>query len=561
LVTDDEIGSTLKLEKLVAIVRDLLRSLFDGEPIEVPSSFANFVFERVNVTLRTNGQVRGSMSGRGDTFREQLFDAVSRASRDTRFTGAIVKADLEMLTIEVWLQISSKLVQVEDRHTSSSIRLGEDGVEVEKDTAFAYYKPSVAITSSALTIQALFSDLCQKAGLPEDSWKAPSCIIRKTSWIHFCGTPDGRVVRMNALRPIDGFLAKKESFLDWVKAGASYLRENQHSDGSFCYQYRPFLNRARKTDANPVRASGCAYAIAAAASSPYLDRDQDLIKCANRAVDSILRCLTRLEDGVFYIANNRGKKSGKLGSTALLLLALMTPALASNYEEEAEQLLAGIKSSQLRSGIFQCTFGDAYSRESQANFFPGQAILALTVKAGRGDSSCRECYRAAFRPYRDHFRNSPTTAFVGWHADAWSRAAMLDSNSEYAEFVFEQVDWLLQYQLVDSSDSSCFGGYSWNGRPPGYSSIVYTEAIARAAALAHVVGDVRLPKYRDAFISGIAFCDRLRLRREQSLFFPDPKRAIGGMTTSLSNFEVRSDVVQHAMTLGLAALDLMSLLN
>jgi hypothetical protein len=150
---------------------------------------------------------------------------------------------------------------------------------------------------------------------------------------------------------------------------------------------------------------------------------------------------------------------------------------------------------------------------------------------------------------------------VGWHADAWSRAALLDSNQEYAEFVFEQIDWLLQFQLQSQDRPFTSGGFSWNGKPPGYSSIVYTEALARGTALAHKCGDKRWLKYGDAFRAGMAFCSRLRLTSEQSIFFPDPERAIGGMATSLSDFEVRSDVVQHAITLGLAALDIMELLD
>lgn len=178
------------------------------------------------------------------------------------------------------------------------------------------------------------------------------------------------------------------------------------------------------------------------------------------------------------------------------------------------------------------------------------------MKATQGDESCRRYYRKAFVAYRDYFRKSPTTAFVGWHADAWSRAAILDANSEYAEFVFEQIDWVLQFQINGGRQSLIHGGFSWNGNSPGYSSIVYTEAIARGAALAYQYGDARWLKYREAFQAGMTFCSRLRLIPEQSIFFPHPQRAMGGMTTSISNFAVRSDVVQHSITLALTALEI-----
>jgi len=559
LITED--SCSLEQTNFIAAARAHLCWLFGVSDVPAPDVCLDRTFERVNVTLRTGGAVRGSMSGHGDNLRDQLLDAVYRASRDERFSRRIVRADLKNLSIEVWLQVSSQLIPLERREAPDAIRLGEDGVEVEQGSAFAYYKPSVAIISDFGDAQSLFRALCKKADLPEDCWRNSSCTLRKTSWIHLCETPDHRVIQMTALRPPRTFAITTDALIEWVESGARYLKNNQHSDGSFCYQYRPFLNTARKREANPVRASGCAYAIAAAASSPYLDSRKDLTECAKRAAEAILRRCTPLKSGGCYVADRPGGRGGKLGTSALLLLALMMPVLQPKHEEDIERILTGIKSSQLESGLFECTFGRAETTKSQINFFPGQAILALIVRAEQGDESCRRYYRAAFSPYRDHFRNAPSTAFVGWHADAWSRAALLDSNQEYAEFVFEQIDWLLQFQLQGQDRPFASGGFSWNGKPPGYSSIVYTEALARGTALAHKCGDKRWLKYGDAFRAGMAFCSRLRLTSEQSIFFPDPERAIGGMATSLSDFEVRSDVVQHAITLGIAALDIMELLD
>jgi AMMECR1 domain-containing protein len=562
LATPEVIPLQTDLAGLLPVARQHLHWLFGESAAVEADHFLDPPLPRVNVTLRCQGAVRGSMSGVGETLREQLLDAVYRSSRDTRFSGSIVKADLQNISLEVWLQTSAEPIPLGERGNSDVIQLGQDGVEVSRGSASAYYKPSVALTSQFETPQEMFSALCQKANLPADAWKEFSCALRRTSWVHFCETPDGSVVELYALRVNKPLPITKDVMVEWATQCVSYFINNQYSDGSFCYQYRPFKDTAKRKPTNPVRASGCAYAMAEAASSQHLESNPEAIECAAHAIEEILRRSTPLDTGGSYISDSQSRSPhGKLGTTALLLLALLTPAFRIRYAKEIEQLLTAIKNAQLSSGLLECTFGATQGTDSQINFFPGQALLALVLRAAQGDESCKAHYRRAFAPYREHFRKSPTTAFIGWQVDVWARAALLDENAEYADFAFEQVDWMLQYQVRGDQRQLTSGGFSWNGKPPYYSSIVYTEAIARAADLAYRLGDPRWPGYRAAFRAGLRFCSRLRLTEEQSVFFPHPRRAIGGMATTLSNFEVRSDVIQHSITLALAALNQPALLN
>jgi AMMECR1 domain-containing protein len=538
---------------LVHVARSHINKLF-GVPSEAdPITLAESAFPRVNVTIRTRGQVRGSMSGNGESLHVQLIDAVERSATDTRFSGPIVRSDLKELTLEVWLQVSAEEIPLQIRAAENAFVLGEEGIEVQFGRSFAYYKPSVALTSGFSTCQEMLNALCRKAGIASDAWRDPDCQIRKTLWIHVSEQPNGNVMQMRMLRPITSTVTQQAK--QSLEEGISYFLANQHIDGSISYKYNPLTDVSKREATNPVRASGCAYAIALAASSSYITDANKATNCAIRAVDNILRNSVDDLNGGCYISESKSLPGGKLGSTALLLLSITSPSLRSLYGDRIPGLLTAIKSLQADSGLFRCVFGSAETSESQINFFPGQALLALVTEASAGDESCRYAYRVAFEPYRKHFRSSPATAFVGWQAEVWSRAAILDHNSEYADFVFEQIDWLLQFQIrQDGSHHN--GGFSWNGRAPNYSSIVYTEAIARAAILASEVDMDRFTRYRDAHRVGIDFCSKLRLVTEQSLFFAKPHRALGGVVTSLSNFEVRSDIVQHSISLALATLDL-----
>jgi hypothetical protein len=301
--------------------------------------------------------------------------------------------------------------------------------------------------------------------------------------------------------------------------------------------------------------SGCAYALAAAASV-LGDEDIPYTRIAKRCCEGILNRIVYENDEVAYIADpvDDEQEGGRLGTTALLLIALLHLHRATGcYESEIRALLNGIRSAQEQSGMFRCCFGNLPASKSSIDFFPGQALLALVIGTEWGFDTCRDAYRKAFKSHRDHFRCAPTTAFVGWHAEVWSRAAKLEDQMEYAQFAFEQVDWLLQFQLVTDKESIYYGGFERNNSRPNSSSIVFTEAVVRAASLAHSVGDLeRFERYRAAFEKGLQFCSRLRLTKAQSAFFASPERAIGGVVRGITNFEVRADVVQHMITLCVA---------
>lgn len=520
---------------------------------------------RLNVTLRVRGAVRGSMSGSGATFLEQLHNAVINSAADSRFAGPIVSSDLDSLSIEIWIQTGAIDIPVGQREDASVFTLGLDGVEIEQGQAFAYYKPSVALTSNFISMRDLFSALCRKARLPEEAWRDSSCRLRKTSWVHLSEDGCGGTVRLHGLRCWHDEELRQDIILGWIKGGAEYLANNQMADGQYCYIYNPLNGKSSVDDINTVRAAGCIYAMTAAASATssaeYRARWAD---SAERAVGALLhRSIEDGEGGLFIKENGEANKYwGKLGSAALLAVALSYPVLKDKYNDTRLMLLRTLLNAQQPNGSFRCTLGDGRESDRHINFYPGQALLALAIEAQSGDMKCREsCYRA-FSHYRQHFRDRPRTAFVLWQVDAWRRVATLLDHSTptlpYADFVFEQIDWVLPFQVGPGGPRHERGGFAAGG-PPQVSSCVYTEAVLLAAQLAYKVGDEkRWQRYRTAGLEGLRFCSRLIIGNEQRPFLFDPKRAVGGVTQSISSFEVRCDYVQHLISLSLAAQDILA---
>jgi hypothetical protein len=256
------------------------------------------------------------------------------------------------------------------------------------------------------------------------------------------------------------------------------------------------------------------------------------------------------------IVEKKQSSPPKLGSTALLAAALGGQVLKKRYQSIYSELYQSVVAAHRPHGRFITHYGVEKEHQRSAEFFSGQALLAVAVAASRGDIVAREICFAAFNPYREQFLARPTTAFVGWHIDVWTRLAILTGREDFARFVFDQADWLLRLQKTDCNISEWLGGFSKNNEPPNFSSIVYLEALARAYSMARSIKDYsRVEKYRVAVLSGLQFCSQLRLESTPATWFPNPLRCRGGIGLGLLDRRVRCDIPQHFITLCVAVLE------
>jgi hypothetical protein len=262
----------------------------------------------------------------------------------------------------------------------------------------------------------------------------------------------------------------------------------------------------------------------------------------------------------------------KLGTLALLLLALQFGPFPGMYRKERHGLVAAILSMQNEDGSFRCYADGPITVDAAQNFFPGEALLALVREGRRGTAGCGTAVGRAFSWYRNHFRRTPSTAFVIWHVDAWRLAFEWANQSNegnwidprsYSDFVFEMIDWLLQFQLdKDVKPRDFAGGFSHHGSYPGFSTATYAEAVIRACGFAGFLGQrERRVRYRESALLALRFLFRLQITPEMGFLFRDPARTIGGTTRSLQDFTIRCDFDQHLITALIAALETPGLLT
>lgn len=537
---------------ILPFARNALTKLFTGETVSDLGDEADRLgipaAERVNITLRSRGRLRGSMSsGTDSNLGKQIVQAVYRAGMDRRFGGPLTRWELPDMSFEVWIQIGSEEIKPQARHDNKCLLLGIEGLEIEKYGQYAYYKPSVPITGKNKSVPALLEALSRKAGLEKDDWKDPDVSVQKTQWICLDSVSNIDSVGSNG-RGEDSFPLDA-----WIADSVSYLLRNQDASGATAYLYDPMGDRFVAGATSVVRAAGCLFALSQVLTSHHsIAKDETFRTSVVQMARSLLSRTQITGDQRRIVQEENRWELPKVGAAALLTAALSTDTLRVQFEEEYRQLYHAITSVQNADGRFCTRFGLIEEDEQESKFCSGQALLVLAMEAERGNTEAMQRCLLAFEPYVLQFRTAPATPFVGWHVDVWSRIFALTGDPVHAAFSFEQADWLLQMQVRNHHDSRWVGGFSKTGdSPPTFSSIVFVEAIARALKLAIGMGDaLRIQRYSSCVRAGLQFCRRLRLEETSPpTLLSDRARCRGGVALDLIDRTVRCDVVQHFITL------------
>ncbi len=508
----------------------------------------------VYVALRRNGVRQTVVHGMGSDIASAIRNGAARLPRPDESGSTLIE-----------LMVPVARVPIAERGIlgAADIALGLDGVEFQVDgNALSGLPWEIAAQRAAHAIEWL-NRLCETAGHPREAWQRVT--VWRTSWRHFLEDPTCSTgyVELHRNRRRFPEALTRSAIRERLRLLGAHVLQLQRPSGAFYYLYDPFSDRLQATPLNMVRMAGTAYAVARmAAESDKSDRP----KYAKSAADACRFLLQHQrpfpgQSSAAYIHEPR-HGLGKLGSTALTLLALETlPAkLRETFAIERAKLAAAVIAQQDADGRFHC-FINAPGRPGGEDYYPGEALLALARDPHRRHSPT--VFERAFPYYRAKFAERPNTAFVPWQVEAWATRYESTPAREYADFVFTLTDWLLRRQYPDIARvrEDYRGGFGI-AKCPGISSATYTEAVIIAYRLARTSGDdTRAARYRKAARRGLRFIMRLQITGPESGLFEAPSRALGGMTTSLTSFEMRIDHDQHAITCLLAALQAPELLD
>lgn len=280
----------------------------------------------------------------------------------------------------------------------------------------------------------------------------------------------------------------------------------------------------------------------------------ELEQLAWRNLAAVLRKYYREEEEIDF-AFFEGSGTVKLGGAALGIIAILESPQPETYGAELGKLADFIRAMQQPDGSFQ-TFYRPPDFQRNERFYSGEALLAAARLAkSTGDRSWLEYVERGFMYYKPLLTTRFMPQFAPWHTMAYAEAYGQTGEQQYADFVFQLNDRLIDEMLqTDTADPAQLGRFynskhdsEW-GPPHSSSTAVYVEGITYAYDLAVELGDQqRAESYRNAIQLGARSLLQLQYTDRDAEQFEHYERIRGAIRRTTDRSEIRIDQTGHAV--------------
>jgi hypothetical protein len=341
-----------------------------------------------------------------------------------------------------------------------------------------------------------------------------------------------------------------ELLIQSAKSGGDYLKRSVRPDGSFVYLYQP---RTEKTPEayNILRHAGTVYSML---ELYEITGDDDLLQATRRAIEYLIRSIRPCQLGGETLACVVEGNNVKLGGNALAVVALAKYTGINNdqnYMPTLLKLARWIQRSQRENGEFfphKQSYPAGEAPDFVSQYYPGEAILALMrIYELNGDESFLDSAERGAQ-YLINIRDK-NLADSELNHDHWLLYALNElyrykPNPLYLNHSMRIARAIRESQVRNPKYPDWFGGYY---RPPRSTpTATRSEGLYAAYQLARDFGDPEdAEQILQSLENGIRFQLQTQFRPESVLYLKKPQRALGGFHSSLTNFEIRNDYVQH----------------
>lgn len=547
-----------EMTALVELVRAALAANHPPRPSEVSaalSSQANTARCRAHVTLRDGGRTIAYGTALFDPLPRAFAGAVRELLRDRKRRGAPPVADPSRLAVECELSGPAEFVPLDGAgHLALEeyFEPGIHGIGLRAGSRWWEIRPSQIGSSEwgshRRPVLPILADLMNADARAGGSMLDAPLAHRFASthfWQPRAGRPTTQLVRgLVPVAPEDVNPAHLDQAIGRL---GDFLIGRQRDDGLFRYEYRVVSDEAIESG-NWVRQAGATWVLCQYARYSARDRAR---QAAQKALDAWMRALEPLELPPEAACINTGDDNRKLGTTALVLLALIHAPDVDRFATQRNLLINAILSQRNQDGSLLTHFPPAEPVGSQY-YYPGEALLALAhAFQHKNDDRITRAFASAHSFYRDLFKRDPVPAFVPWQAQAHARMYLLTGRRKYAEFVLEMTDWIAD-MLIGPADShwpDLYGGIqSAPGRPPGINTASYLEGFTDALELARKLGDApRAQRYEHLVRSSARFVLQLIVKPQEAFFHTRPEESVWGVRSMPTDHHLRIDHVQHAL--------------
>ena len=158
-------------ERLVRYAREVIERHVKGKKIDEIENFEEKKGVFVTINTYPKKELRGCIGIPEPIMplKEAIREAAVSACHDPRFPD-LTEDELDEIVVEVTVLTKPKLLDVEPEEYESHIKIGRDGLMVEKGIYRGLLLPQVAVEYGWDVLDFL-KHTCIKAGLPPEEWK------------------------------------------------------------------------------------------------------------------------------------------------------------------------------------------------------------------------------------------------------------------------------------------------------------------------------------------------------------------------------------------------------
>jgi orotate phosphoribosyltransferase/AMMECR1 domain-containing protein len=500
---------------------------------KLPAALLPAGVEAVYLTLYAAGKLCGCMGAAPAELDETLRLLAYAALQDERFGKASVTEPGSVAVTVSFLFAPLDMGEAYPAEIIGAVRLAEQALMAWRGQRSGLLLPFVAVSQN-LDLLEYATAVVQKAKLGR----------RRCHWTRFdCATwladADGTQRLEHGLPRSERRASLRESLDTLQPLLTRYLLRQQGDEGVPFGEYQPFADL-----------------LSPGLDGPRLAHYAWVLARAGQPSAAVKKLVPALKSGTEGTWLSREGEASSISELAFLLLAECDAASVHPECSEAKsrgprgptqarQLAATLWSRIDLHGRFASFLDPNDDADAYQDYYPCQALLALA-------RACEEklCdvdgprLDRALRYYAHRFRTRRDWGMVSWLPQACAVWHRVTGDGRFAALGREVVDWALDYQQAKT------GAFlnDHQADTPGYTTAVYLEGVAAAAAIAAQTGDAKAHRrYLKACERGLQFVDRLVYQERDRSLLPNLAWALGGVRSSLVRSDVRLDFVQHAL--------------
>jgi len=344
--------------------------------------------------------------------------------------------------------------------------------------------------------------------------------------------------------------------LESVSLGSNYLEAATNEDGSFIYNYDAATD-TESSGYNMLRHAGTIYSMM---QSYNITGNEEVLTAAENAIEFLLSHMQPYVTASVIVYND----AIKLGGNALAIIALAEYTIVTGeetYLEDMQNLAEYIKFSQYESGKFisKRTASTDEIVDWDSSYYPGEAILSLVrlnsidkdpewldiaEKAAKYLINVRDAGVQTYNMYHDHW------LLMGLNELYRQRNDSLYYNQ--AMRIAEAIMYCQRNGVINQPEHEEWLGsfYTSSAKSPTTPTTTQTatrsEALVAAYQLSKDFGNKDMQdQIFDALSLAISFQLSTQFTQENVKTLPNPQKALGGFHSTLTDYTIQIDFVQH----------------